>query len=274
MRILVPTLNAIQPDQRRYYLSIAMKTITTQIPALDKIVRVCDFLSDKNGATFSQIFLGVGLAKSSTSSLLSGMVAHGLLRQDNAKYYLGLRLYELGNKAVEQYDIKKIALPVLTQLRDSINLTCHLGVLQGASPIYLTKLESPQAIIIRSWEGKRLSLHSSGLGKALMAWLSDEEVDALLSEYDVLPRFTETTITDVNALKKELVNIRETGWAYDNEEDSQGVRCIAVPVKNHQGQVIAAISVSGVAFQIPDDKREYLASLVMEAGRQLALQLK
>ncbi|GKX57769.1 IclR family transcriptional regulator [Leminorella grimontii] len=251
-----------------------MKTISTSVPALDKVVRVCDFLSDKNGATFSQIYQGVGMAKSSTSSLLSAMVTHGLLRQDGDKYYLGLRLYELGNKAVEQYDIKKIALPVLTALRDDTNLTCHLGVLQGSSPIYLTKLESPQAIVIRSWEGKRLSLHSSGLGKAIMAWLSPEEVDDLLSDELPLTRFTDTTITDVPTLKKQLALIRQRGWAYDDEEDSQGVRCIAVPVFNPQGQVIAAISVSGVAFQIPDDKREQLAERVMLAGKELLGRLR
>lgn len=128
-----------------------MKTVATQVPALDKIVRIYDYLSDKDGATFSQIYQGVGIAKSSTSSLLSGMVAHGLLRQYNDKYYLGLRLYEFGNKAVEQYDIKKIALPVLAALRVKTNLTCHLGVLEGSSPIYLLKLESPQSIIVRSW---------------------------------------------------------------------------------------------------------------------------
>lgn len=81
------------------------------------------------------------------------------------KYYLGLRLYELGNKAAEQYDIKKIALPILEEIRDNTGLTCHLGVLEGDAPIYLLKVESPQAIVIRSWEGKRLSLHSSGLGR-------------------------------------------------------------------------------------------------------------
>ncbi len=213
------------------------------------------------------------MAKSSTSSLLGAMVAHGLLRQDNDKYYLGLRLYELGNKAVEQYDIKKIAHPVLAALRDDTNLTCHLGVLQGSSPIYLTKLESPQAIVIRSWEGKRLSLHSSGLGKAIMAWLSPAEVDDLLGD-EQLPRFTDTTITDVNELKKQLELIRQRGWAYDDEEDSQGVRCIAVPVFNPQGQVIAAISISGVAFQIPDDKREQLAERVMLASKELLGRLR
>lgn len=246
-----------------------MKKVTTSIPALDKIMRVFDYLLECDGATFTQIHQHSGIAKSSTSSLLNGMVAHGLLRQEKDKYYLGLRLYELGNKASEQYDIKKIALPILEEIRDSTGLTCHLGVLEGASPIYLLKLESPQAIVIRSWEGKRLSLHSSGLGKVLIAWLNSEEREELLPEDQLLPRFTETTITDINILKQELAGIRRRGWGYDNEEDCQGVRCIAVPVFNHQGKVVAALSASGVAFQIPDDKRESLATLMMDASRRL-----
>lgn len=245
------------------------KKITTSIPALDKIMRVFTYLQTCDGATFTQIHQNSGIAKSSTSSLLNGMVAHGLLRQEKDNYYLGLRLYELGNKAAEQYDIKKIALPILEEIRDSIGLTCHLGVLEGDAPIYLLKLESPQAIVIRSWEGKRLSLHSSGLGKVLIAWLNSDELEELLPHDQVLPRFTETTITDVNILKQELAGIRRRGWGYDNEEDSEGVRCIAVPVFNAQGKVIAALSASGVAFQIPEDKREALAAMMMDASRRL-----
>lgn len=247
-----------------------MEPITTTIPALDKISRIFAFLAESNGATFTQIFQGVGIAKSSTSSLLNGMVEHGLLRQDNDKYYLGLRLYELGNKAAEQYDIKKVALPILEHIRDITGLTCHLGVLEGASPIYLLKLESPQAIVIRSWEGKRLSLHSSGLGKVLIAWLSEEQLAALLPDDQPLTRYTDTTITDIQVLKQELAEIRRCGWGHDNEEDSPGVRCIAVPVFNAQNHVVAALSVSGVTFQIPDEKRESLAQLMIEAGRKLS----
>ncbi|EBB7288680.1 TPA: IclR family transcriptional regulator [Salmonella enterica subsp. enterica serovar Saintpaul] len=246
-----------------------MKKITTSIPALDKIMRVFAYLLECDGATFTQIHQNSGIAKSSTSSLLNGMVEHGLLRQEKDKYYLGLRLYELGNKAAEQYDIKKIALPILEEIRDNTGLTCHLGVLEGDAPIYLLKVESPQAIVIRSWEGKRLSLHSSGLGKVLIAWLSGEELEELLPPDQILTRFTDTTITDVNILKQELAGIRRRGWGYDNEEDSLGVRCIAVPVFNTQGKVIAALSVSGVTFQIPDDKRESLATLMMDASRSL-----
>ncbi len=251
-----------------------MKTITSQVPALDKVVRVCDFLADQNGATFSQIYQGVGLPKSSTSSLLNGMVAHGLLRQEQDKYYLGLRLYEFGNKAVEQFDIKKIALPTLTKLRDTTNLTCHLGVLEGSTPIYIAKVESPQAIVIRSWEGKRLSLHSSGLGKVLMAWLPEHELDLLLPDEEELPRFTATTITTKTELKAQLAIIRQRGWAYDDEEDSLGVRCIAVPIRNKNGKVIAAVSVSGVTFQLPDDKRDTLAREILDICQDITTRIK
>lgn len=128
--------------------------------------------------------------------------------------------------------------------------------------------------MIRSWEGKRLSLHSSGLGKVLIAWLNSEALDELLPPDQVLTRYTETTITDVNILKQELAGIRQRGWGYDNEEDSLGVRCIAVPVFNAEGKVVAALSVSGVAFQIPDDKREALATQMMDASRRLSSMLR
>jgi len=246
-----------------------MKAIVSQIPALDKFVRVCDFLMLRNGATFSQIYQGLALPKSSTSTLLNVMVAHGLLRQENDRYLLGLRLYEFGNRAIEQFDIKKVALPVLTDLRDTTHLTCHLGVLEGNSAIYLAKLESPHAIIIRSWEGKRLSLHSSGLGKALLAWLPAETIDDLLPEGEQLPRYTESTITSKIALKNELAQIRQRGWAYDDEEDSPGVRCIAAPVRDHQGRVIAAISISGVLFQLPKENLASLAAVVGHACQAL-----
>ena len=246
-----------------------MKAIVSQIPALDKFVRVCDFLMLRNGATFSQIYQGLALPKSSTSTLLNVMVAHGLLRQENDRYLLGLRLYEFGNRAIEQFDIKKVALPVLTDLRDTTHLTCHLGVLEGNSAIYLAKLESPHAIIIRSWEGKRLSLHSSGLGKALLAWLPAETIDDLLPEGEQLPRYTESTIISKIALKDELAQIRQRGWAYDDEEDSPGVRCIAAPVRDHQGRVIAAISISGVLFQLPKENLASLAAVVGQACQAL-----
>ena len=251
-----------------------MKTPTTPVPALDKAIRVCHYLAEHGSATFSQIYSGVDLPKSSTSTLLNAMVVQGLLRQEKDKYSLGLLLYELGNKAIQQFDIKTIALPLLAELRDSTNLTCHLGVLEGRAAIYLLKMESPQAIVVRSWEGKRLSLYSSGLGKVLLAWLSDEEIDDLLPEGEHFPSFTEKTITHRTTYKMQLAEIRQRGWACDDEEDSLGVRCISAPVHDAQGKVIAAISVSGVLFQLPNDEWEDIARRVQHTCSVLSSLLK
>ncbi|MCX9044977.1 IclR family transcriptional regulator, partial [Citrobacter portucalensis] len=251
-----------------------MKNVQTPIPALDKAMCIFDYISQNGGSSFTQILNHCRFAKSTTSSLLNNLVAHGLLRQDDKNYYLGLRLYELGNRASEQYSIKKIASPILNHIKDVTGLTCHLGVLEGMSPIYLLKVDSPQNIIIRSWEGKRLSLHSSGLGKVLIAWHDESELEVLLPANKKLKKFTDNTITDVDTLKAELYKIRQRGWSYDDEEDSLGVRCIAVPVFNSHREVVAAISISGVAFQLPDDKRTNLANLLVTASSRLTSLLK
>lgn len=162
-------------------------------------------------------------------------------------------MYEWGNRSLEQFDISKVARPVLEKLRDSTDLICHLGILDEVAPIYILKLESTQPIGIRTWVGKKLPLHSSGVGKALCAWLPQDVIDTLLPE-ETLPRFTQTTITRKSDLIQEFARIRERGWAFDNAEDSPGIYCIAAPVFNQTREVIAAISISGVEIQIPKEK--------------------
>ena len=243
--------------------------VKTQTPAIDKAVQIFDFLSQHSGATFSQIYQGTNLPKSTTSSLLTSLISHGLLRQDQNRYYLGLRLYEFGNKAEESFDIKKLALEPLSQLRDSTKLTCHLGVLQGTFAIYLTKLESPGAIVVRSWLGKKLSLYSSGLGKALLAWQPEQEIDSLLPDEN-FHVYTNTTIPNKTELKKELSKIREQGWAFDNAEESEEVSCIAAPIFNQDSKVIAAISLSGVSFQVHNNRMPQLIKMVLATARTIS----
>lgn len=243
--------------------------IRTQTPAIDKAVLVFDYLAEHAGATFTEIFQGVNLPKSTASSLLASLVTHGLLRQEKNNYYLGIRFYEYGKKVEDFFDIRQIADEPLSKLRDQTGLTCHLGILEGASAIYLLKMESPGAVVVRSWVGKRLSLHSSGLGKALLAWLSDEQVDKLLPD-DVFEVRTSTTIETKKGLKAELAKIRSSGWAFDNEEDSQGVFCIAAPIFNEEKKVIAAISASGVSFQVTKERIPEIVELVKQSAHEIS----
>lgn len=111
------------------------------------------------------------------------------------------------------------------------------------------------------------------MGKALLAWKDEQEVDALLYDNIPLVRHTPTTITDRDALKQELAISKARGWAWDNEEDCLGVRCIAAPAFNRQNQVVAAISMSGMVFQISDDQKEHFVALVCDAAKELSSQL-
>lgn len=249
------------------------QVISTSVPALDKTVKVCNYLFNAPGATFSQIQQDLQLPKSSTSSLLNAMVTHHLLRIEKGRFFLGLTLYEWGNRSLEQFDIRNVAYPVLEKLREQTDLTCHLGVLDEVAPIYILKLENNnQSILIRSWVGKKLSLHSSGIGKALCAWLPQEKIDQLLPD-ETLPCLTDTTITDKAALMDEFVRIRERGWAYDNAEDSPGIYCIAAPVFNQKHNVVAAISISGVELQMPKNLIAHYSKLVLEACSSLSVKL-
>lgn len=246
--------------------------ISTKTPAIDKAARIFHFIAGKGSASYSEIHQNVGLPQSTTSALLASLTAHAFLRQKNGRYFLGLIFYELGNKSIQDFDFRELAEESLIFLRDRTRLACHLGILDGATGIYLVKKESQNAIIVRSWAGKRLSLHSSSLGKVLLAWLPKDRIDALLPT-EQLPAFTSQTITTRTALKAELDLIRRQGWAFDNQEDVDDVTCIAAPVFNKQHTVIAAISISGVRFQMPEEKIPEYAKDVMKAANMMSEKL-
>jgi DNA-binding IclR family transcriptional regulator len=242
--------------------------ISTRTPAIDKAMGILGFLANTGKANFTRIQQATELPKSTTSSLLASLVAHGLVNFDGGKYALGLRWFEFGNKVEETLGIKSQALAPLTRLRDLTSLTCHLGVLEGTSAIYVLKLESPTAIVIRSWVGRRLSLHSSGLGKALLAWLPEERLEHVLPDIDFVKR-TETTITDPQKFREELKVSRARGWTFDNAEDNDGVYCISAPVLDASGNVVAAISASGVSSQINAANAADLAKAVMATAAEI-----
>ncbi|WP_241911701.1 IclR family transcriptional regulator [Telmatospirillum siberiense] len=176
---------------------------------------------------------------------------------------MGLRLYELGNVAISHLDVKRESLSELYQLRQVTNLTCHLGVLDGNEAIYLAKLESPSVLSVKTWEGKRLSLHSSAVGKALLSDHGEAEIDAIFPS-PALPTFTRNTVPSVVRLKEELRTVRQRGWAFDDEEELENIRCVAAPIRDVHGEVVAAVSVVGLKFQIPDERVETLAGQVIE----------
>lgn len=246
-------------------------TVKTATPALDKIMLIIDFIAHNGPQTFSTIYQSLALPKSSTSTLLNSMLAHKLLRQDHDKFDLGLRLYEIGSYAFAHFDIKEFALPVLKKLRDDTDLTCHLGILEGTNPVYLLKIESSYPVIINSWIGKRLSFNSSALGKIFLSFSPEQKARELLALQQPLPKFTPNTITDDKLLFEQIKEIKSRGYAIDDEEDAKGIFCLAAPILNRKGELLAAISMSGVLAQYDKMPMEKFVERLKEAAAAISL---
>jgi DNA-binding IclR family transcriptional regulator len=169
-------------------------------------------------------------------------------------------------------DLVKEATPYLKELVKLCNETVHLGVLEEGEVLYLAKEESSQTIRMISYMGKRAPLHCTALGKVLLTYLSAEERKEILGE-KALPRLTENTITDKRELEKELDKVREQGFALDREENEKDVRCIAAPIRNYQGEVIAALSISSPIFRIDKNAQNNLKEALIETSEKISKRL-
>lgn len=201
---------------------------------------------DAFGAEDTELRIGeiarrTGLAKATASRLVTELVEHGFLERSGQNVRLGLRFFELGERAARPRELRQLALANMADLRNATRQTVHLAVLDGTEVVYVAKLRSRAAPPMGSRVGGRLPAHATGVGKALLAWAEPTVVDAVVA--GGLPALGPTTITDESALRAELAAIRERGVAYECEESGPGVLCAAAPI-TPQGTVIAALSVT------------------------------
>lgn len=240
------------------------------IPAIARANEILSFVS-KQKATFAQIAEALDVPRSSIYTLLKSLEEVGFLRKlsDGRTYTLGFRLFELGTLAAAQVDIRQAAQQAMTGLMESENLTCHLGMLDERGVFYLLKKQPANALLVNSWEGKRASLVSSGIGKALLAFLDDAELEQYLQMLEQEEGGYGRFVTR-EGLLAELAQIRQRGWALDDREDSPHVRCVAAPVRDLTGRVIASISVTGPEGELPDERLPPLGIAVTEAAAEIS----
>jgi DNA-binding IclR family transcriptional regulator len=245
-----------------------------QVPAVERALDILEFLNRIGQASFTEIYTRLGLPKSSVYQILYSLEERGYVRRagGSANYVLGLKLFEMGNKAVSLVDIRSEAMPVLRELVDQTNETCHLGVLDGLEGVYLAKMEGTRPVRLNSWEGKRMPLHCTAMGKALLAWQNPAQLAHLLDQIE-LKKSTEYTITQRQNLMENLELVRQRGWALDDQENESHIRCVAAPIHGIDGEVRAAISVSGLANQFDGEYLFKLADKVVSACRRLSSRL-
>jgi len=222
----------------------------------------------------SELGRRLGLGKSTVHRLLTTLTAEGLLEQDQRTggYRLGIVMFELGEAVRVHMDLHAAAAPVLAMLRGQTRETAQVGVLDRGEVVYVDRLESSHTLRLFTETGRRVPAHCSSSGKVLLAFLP-EQARADLLDGRPLPALTPDTITDPVALSTELARVRARGWAEAVNEREIGVASIAAPVRNHRGDVVAAISIGAPIIRLGAAQRRRLARPVMEAGDAVSRRL-
>ena len=204
----------------------------------------------EKGLSYSEVVEKTRLPKASVHRVLKLLVQTGYVRFDEeaGRYFGDLKLSFLGAEVTSHFDLQRYIRPRLLRLQAETRHTCNLGILSGRVGVYLDKIESPQVYGIKLFSeiGKRFPLHCTAMGKVLLASLESPERSSILA--GKLEPYTLNTITHATKLSRELAQVRSAGYAVDREEITRGIMCVAAPVCDGQGQVVAAISTAFPAY--------------------------
>ncbi|MGH9630951.1 MAG: IclR family transcriptional regulator [Bryobacteraceae bacterium] len=191
---------------------------------------------------------------------------------DNGRYRLGLKLVELGSIALSRFDLNRLARPFIERLVTQTGETAHLGILRQTEVISLVNAEGRHNVRTPSTVGRRSPVHCTSLGKVLLAFQTQPVVDSFLRSYRFTP-YTKRTIRNSVQFRAELANVRRHGFAVDDEEFEEGLRCVGAPVRDHSGKVIAAISIAGPAFRVTSERMPELIRSVVNVAADLSASL-
>lgn len=243
---------------------------------VDKALRVLDAVAEsEKPMNLTSLVTETGFEKTTTHRLARSLADGGLLRFDPESrcYALGWRLIELGELASQRTKALSVADPHLNRLRDETGETIHLGAYDdNGQVVYLAQKSSSAAVVVRARIGQRRPLHATAMGKVLLAFGPDEWLLRLLKEPEI-EAFTANTITEKEDLQAHLRRIHRLGFAIDDEEMTQGIRCVAAPVLDYAGRAVAAISVTGPTFRVSRSDLDRLTAQVVSAAAMISSEL-
>jgi len=246
-----------------------------RVQVLDRVAGILQVLADARTALAPiEIADRLSLHKSTLHRLLAALEQLGYIRRHpgNGRYALGLKLFEFGSRAVAGLNLHDYGQPVVERLVTDTGETAHLCVMVDAHMVSIVIAEGTRTIRPPATVGRRTPMHCTSVGKAMLAHLPDRARDAVLDSCP-LRAYTRRTLDTRAALLAELARIRTRGYAVDDEEIEDGLRCIGAPVRNHSGAVIAAMSIAGPAFRLSRKRIPVLARIVMDGAARLSEQL-
>lgn len=261
----------------------ALKPATTversgQVQSLVRALRLLEQVAEAaDGITLTEVAHRVGLPVSSAHRLLSTLQQEGYVRFDNERtlWFVGVRAFIVGGAFLRSRDLVQVARPYMRHLMEESGETVNLAVEDEGRAIYLAQVECRQLMRALAQPGARVPMHSSAVGKTLLAFVSEPRRAALLARME-LERFTDRTIGGRRELDRDLAATRRRGYATDDEEHAVGLRCVAAPIFDEAREVVAAISLSGPAARVTDARfgklgemvRRFAASVTRDLGGQ------
>jgi DNA-binding IclR family transcriptional regulator len=244
--------------------------------AVERALSMIELVAEsKKGMSNADLSRRLKIPKSSASYILRVLENRAYLQRDaGGKYRLGLKLMSLTGDAMTHLDVREIAKPILREfLKKSRLPEAHLAVLDNGRAVYIEKVENERSFIkMDIWVGHRLPVHTTAIGKVLVAYLPEDEILRIL-ELRGMEKKTRKSITSKQKFLQEMKKVRQYGFAIDNEENADDVRCLAAPIFDSGGNVIATLGTSSTILQIDENHLPKLIELVKKSANQVSRQL-
>ncbi|MFJ5830812.1 IclR family transcriptional regulator [Streptomyces sp. NPDC093089] len=246
------------------------------VPAVSRAFDVLElFLQGDGTLSAPEITRRLGLPRTTTHELVSTLAARNYLvavPERPGRYRLGVRTYELGSRYAEQLDLAAEGRRVAHEVAESCGETVHVALLEGVDVIYVAEVDSTHAVRMVSAAGRRLPAHCTAVGKMLLASLPEAELDERLEDRELVA-MTPRSLTGPNLLRAALAEVRALGVALERQESHPDVSCVAAPVRDRSGRVVAALSVSVPVHRWTEDREEELTALAVRGAGELSARL-
>jgi DNA-binding IclR family transcriptional regulator len=244
------------------------------VPAAQRALAVLELLmASRNGLAVSEIARSLGLPRSTTFYIVNTIEECGYIYRSSTRgrYTFTAKLLEMAGRSLECLGVREPAAPFLRTLMQKTGLTVHMGVLAQNEVVLIDKVAPATSQQLATWVGKRMPIHCTGMGKALMAYLPEKQIEHHIQQG--LIRYNDNTIVSAGRLKDELLRVQSHGYALDDEEETVGLRCIGAPVFDKNHQAVAAISIAGTSEQLSDERLDRLVRAVKQAAASVSAQL-
>lgn len=243
---------------------------TATVQSLDRGLRILAVVAEGSGLSLSEIAETCGLPASTAYRMLTTLENHGMVEFDKSDqlWSIGVETYRMGAAFLRRRKLVDRARTVMQELMEATGETANLGVVEDDCVIFVSQVETHQAIRAFFRPGTRTALHASGIGKAVLAHLDRERVEVIIRRAG-LEAFTDKTLSTLPALIEDLEAIKARGWSVDDEERNLGMRCVAAPIFNEFGEPIGGVSVSGPTVRVTQQRLARIGPAVRQAAAQV-----